>query len=59
MWWYQRELAHKTAHHEADRDRLQELLARPKIDRQTRNRLKLELDCVEIRLTKLKRGLLY
>ena len=61
MWFYTRELRRKQTQLEVDRDRVQRLLARPDPpnNRQTRQRLKLELDCIEIRLTKVRRGLLY
>lgn len=58
-WWYLDQLKRKQAHLEMDIERLEGLLKRPNLDRQTKNRLKLELDCVEIRLAKVKRGLLY
>lgn len=58
-WWYLDQLKRKRAHLESDINRLERLLQRPKLDRQTQHRLKLELDCVKIRLAKVKRGQLY
>lgn len=58
-WWYMQQLKRKQAALESDRDRVEALLKRPSIDRNARNRLKLELDCINIRLTKIRRGILY
>ena len=58
-WWYLEELKRKTSSTESDISRLDQLLARPGLDDRTRNRLKRERECEEIRLSKLKRGLLY
>lgn len=57
--FYLQELKRKTSVLETDIERVDRLLARPKNDRQTHHRLKLERDTLAIRLTKLKRGLLY
>lgn len=58
-WWYLDQLKRKQASLEMDYDRVERLLQRPGIDRQTYNRLKMELDSISIRLAKVKRGLLY
>ena len=59
MWWYMDQLKRKRAHLETDHERVERLLQRPNIDRQERNRLKMELDHISIQLAKVKRGLLY
>ena len=59
QWFYLQELKRKTSRLETDLERVDRLLQRPKLDRQTHNRLKLERDCIAIRLTKVRRGLLY
>lgn len=60
QWWYLRELKRQTAQLENDQDRVRQLLARSlPSDRQREQRLKRELETIEIRLAKLKRGLLY
>lgn len=57
--FYLQRLNRKRQTLENDIERLDRLMARPGIDRDTHNRLKLERDYVAIRLGKVKRGLLY
>ena len=52
QWWYMRELKRKTSFLESDMERVDRLLQRPDIQRDTRNRLKLERDHIAIRLAK-------
>lgn len=57
-WWYMDQLKRKRAQLEGDHQRVSNLLTRPH-DRQTELRLKRELEDIEIRLGKIRRGLLY
>lgn len=58
MWWYHQELRRKTGMAESDRERVTRLLDRAQ-DEPSKLRLKRELEFIDIRLNKLKRGLLF
>lgn len=58
-WWYLDQLKRKQAILETDCERVERLLERPHLDRQTHNRLKRELEDIEIQLAKAKRGMLF
>lgn len=59
QWWYLEELKRKTRSAEADRDQVRARLERSNLDEPSKLRLKRELEFLDIRLNKLKRGLLF
>lgn len=59
QWWYLEELKRKTRSAEVDRDQVRARLERANLDEPSRLRLKRELEFIDIRLNKLKRGLLF
>lgn len=58
MWWYMEELKRKSRSLESDRERVQYWLERAR-DEPTKRRLTRELEDLDHRLNKLKRGLLF
>ena len=58
MWWYTDELKRKQTQLEAERDRVKYWLERAK-DEPTKRRLERELEVLDLRLNKTRRGLLF
>ena len=58
MWWYSHELKREQTRLESDRDRVKYWLERAQ-DEPTKRRLERELEVIEHRLNKTRRGLLF
>lgn len=58
QWWYMQEVRRKTRMAESDQERVRRLLERAP-DEPSKLRLQRELEFIDIRLAKLKRGLLF
>ena len=58
MWWYKHELKRKQTRLESERDRVKYWLERAR-DEPTKRRLDRELEVIDHRLNKTRRGLLF